>query len=182
VISSPAQEGDETQLQTAYKTTMHGLEMENMQQALELSLPKLDCAALAALASSSSPLSAAVLTMVTNRSTASYLLCKTVRDAAVHEAGADRKQHNDAIRWLLALQRSRAADHLQGTTAAALLSTPFVPYATAAALAAAGLRLSYQQVVDALHGQWLVHGCGSRREQWQTHQSWKRCWCLNLKG
>jgi hypothetical protein len=128
---------------------MHGLELEKMHQALELSLAKLDCAALAAIASSSTALRAAVSKMVTNKSTASYLLCTTVRDAAVHEAGASRQQHIEAIRWLLAPQHCRSTDILQGSTAAALLSTPLVPEEAAAALAAAGLRFSWQQVVEA---------------------------------
>jgi hypothetical protein len=123
--------------------------MEKMHQALEIALYKLDCAALAAVASSSSALRSAVLTVVTSKSTASYLLGKTVRDAAVLENGADRKQHIAAITWLCALQHSRSADNLQGSTASSLLSTPLVPEKAAAALAAAGLRLSYQQVMEA---------------------------------
>jgi hypothetical protein len=120
-----------------------------MHQALEIALYKLDCTALAAIASSSSALRSAVLTVVTSKSTASSLLRRTVRDAALLEKGADRKQHIEAITWLCALQHSRSADILQGSTAAALLSTPLVPEEAAAALAAAGLRFSYQQVVEA---------------------------------
>jgi hypothetical protein len=69
-----------------------------------------------------------------------------VRDAAIYH---DQKQYEQAVTWLCHLEGCNAANHLQGTTAAALLGTPFVPQTTAAALAAAGLRFSFQQVVEA---------------------------------
>jgi hypothetical protein len=151
MVSSAVQERDETQLQTAYNTTMHGTNMEKVHQALVITLAKLDCASLAVIARSSRALRAAVLAVVTSKSTGPYLLCKTVRDAAVQELSANRKQHIGAISWLFDLQHRyrRSPDILQGSTAAALLSTRQVPEEAAARLAAAGLRFSYQQVVEA---------------------------------
>lgn len=122
---------------------------ETLHQVLELCLPKLNCASLAALASSSKDLHAAVQALVRS-STAGYLLCKSVRDAAL----CDKQhliKHTQAVKWLCELGGSAAqwADILQGSTAAALLATPCAPEEVAAVLAAAGLRFTFQQVVEA---------------------------------
>jgi hypothetical protein len=106
----------------------------------------MSCVTLAAIASSSKILQAAVQTLARSNSTAAHLLRNSVRAAAKYP---DESQYQQALTWLCQLEGFDAADNLQGATAAALLSTPFVPYATAAALAAAGLRLSWQHVVEA---------------------------------
>jgi hypothetical protein len=109
----------------------------------------MSCVTLAAIASSSKGLQAAVQSLARSNSTAAHLLCKIVCAAAIYP---DESQYQQALTWLYQLEGFDAAEHLQGSTAAALLGTPFVPYSTAAALAAAGLQLSWQQVVEACAG------------------------------
>jgi hypothetical protein len=83
------------------------------------------------------------------------------RDAAIYH---DQKQYEQAVTWLCHLEGFNAASHLQGA-AASLLGTAFVPQTTAAALAAAGLRFSFQQVVEAcarpVPGAWVWINAGA---------------------
>jgi hypothetical protein len=133
-----------------------------LHQVLALCLPKMGCVTLAAIASSCKILQATVHSLARSNSTAAYLLCRSVRDAAIYH---DESQYQQAVTWLCQLEGFDAAHHLQGTTAAALLGTPFVPETTAAALAAAGLRFSYQQVAEAcarpVAGAWVLVKAGA---------------------
>jgi hypothetical protein len=122
---------------------------ETLHKVLELCLTKLDCGALAAIARSSKDLHAAVQALVRS-STAGHMLHISVRNAALCETQhQEHRKHAQAVRWLCELGGFAAAGILQGSTAAALLATPFVHEETAAILAAAGLRFTFEQVVEA---------------------------------
>jgi hypothetical protein len=108
---------------------MHTDTNETMQQVLELCVSQLSCVDLAAVSSSSRCLQAVVQALARS-SIASHLLCRSVRDAALHG-----KQHEQAVKWLCELEGFDAPNVLRGT-ADLLLATPLVPKEIAAVLAA----------------------------------------------